>query len=83
MLTSPAPYGWESADWLEYPGHLGKDYGWFNADIAGSRRVVAAATGVVVEVYAGGGDNQRWGNRVVIDHGGDGGAGHVVVELFA
>lgn len=67
FLTSPAPWGWESRGWVE-GSHRGIDYGWYNANIAGSRRVVAAAPGRVVEVYSLGGFNQGWGNRVVIEH---------------
>ena len=66
-LSSPAPWGWKSRGWVS-GSHRGIDYGWYNADPAGSRRVVAAAGGRVVEVYSGGGYNQGWGNRVVIEH---------------
>lgn len=68
IITSPAPWGWQSADWMSYTGHRGKDYGWYNANVAQSRQVVAAAPGRVVEVYGAGGDNLGWGNRVVIEH---------------
>jgi len=50
--------------------HEGIDYGWYNADPAGSQRVFAAAAGKVVSVNDGGGYNGGWGNRVVIEHAG-------------
>lgn len=64
MLTLPAAKVWHSG-WDEPRGHKGQDFGWGAGD-----QVLAAAPGVVVEVYGGGGYNGGWGNRVVISHGG-------------
>lgn len=61
-----APYngGWES-----YAGHKGIDYGWRTADPVRTQRVYAALGGRVSSVYRDGGNNNDWGNRVIIDHG--------------
>lgn len=56
--------GW----WGSYPGHQGLDYGWLNADPSRTKRIYAAYAGVVVSVYALGGNNQDWGNRIIIEH---------------
>jgi hypothetical protein len=55
--------------WITGAGrHSGIDYGWYNADPEGSRRVHAAAPGKVISVYNGGGSNDGWGCRVIIEH---------------
>lgn len=54
--------------WGSYAGHKGLDYGWLNADPARTRQVYAAYEGAVVSVYGGGGYNEGWGNRVIIEH---------------
>lgn len=67
-MINPAPGGWFVRGWI--PGdHRGTDFGWFNADVDGSRRVVAAAAGTVISESVGGGYNDGWGNQYVIDHG--------------
>ena len=43
--------------------HSGQDYGWGSGD-----QVLAAAPGRVIYVYRGGGYNQGWGNRVIVEH---------------
>ncbi len=58
-----------TAWWFSYPNHRGLDYGWRTVDPGRTKRIYAAFRGVVKSVYRGGGDNQGWGNRVVIDHG--------------
>ena len=67
-LESPAPWGWESQPFKPGGVHNGIDWGWFNRDPAGSRRVVAAAPGRVIEVANNAGHNRGWGNRVAIAH---------------
>jgi hypothetical protein len=66
-LSNPCPWGWQSRGFTA-GAHRGIDYGWYNADPAGSRRVIAAAPGRVIEIYNGGGWNQGWGSRVMIEH---------------
>lgn len=67
-FINPAPDGWLVRGWI--PGdHRGTDFGWYNANIDGSRRVVAAAPGRVVSESVGGGYNDGWGNQYIIDHG--------------
>ena len=61
-LSLPAAKTWHTG-WMGYPGHRGQDFGWGDGD-----QVLAAAPGTIVEVYAGGGYNGGWGNRVVIEH---------------
>lgn len=52
------------------PGvHRGIDYGWSSSQWDESHRILAALGGVVSSAYSGGGRNQGWGNRIVIDHG--------------
>lgn len=72
-LQSPAPWGWKGIPFgsTEPPysasnRHRGQDWGWYNADIKGSRRVVSPVEGTVTAVYAGGGYNNGWGNRVEV-----------------
>jgi hypothetical protein len=67
-LTTPAPWGWESQPFKPGGVHNGIDWGWFNRDPAGTRRVVAAAPGRVIEVANNAGFNRGWGNRVAIAH---------------
>lgn len=43
--------------------HSGQDYGWASGDV-----VKAAADGVVVSAYGGGGYNGGWGNRIIVEH---------------
>lgn len=67
-MINPAPGGWFVRGWI--PGdHRGTDLGWYNADVDGSRRIVAAAAGTVISESVGGGYNDGWGNQYVIDHG--------------
>lgn len=56
--------GW----WGSYAGHKGLDYGFLKADPARTQQVYAAYAGTVVSVYGGGGYNEGWGNRVIIEH---------------
>lgn len=67
-MINPAPGGWFVRGWI--PGdHRGTDLGWYNADVDGSRRIVAVAAGTVISESVGGGYNDGWGNQYVIDHG--------------
>lgn len=67
-MINPAPNGWLVRGWI--PGeHRGTDFGWYNADIDGSRRVVIAAPGAVIYESRGGGYNDGWGNQYIVDHG--------------
>ncbi|WP_120265009.1 M23 family metallopeptidase [Microbacterium sp. AG238] len=61
-----APY---KGGWGSYTGHRGIDYGWWTADPVRTQRVYAALGGRVSSVYRDGGNNNDWGNRVIIDHG--------------
>jgi hypothetical protein len=49
-------------------GHDGIDYGWYNADPAGSQRTFAAAPGTVTSVTNTSGWGSGWGSRIVIAH---------------
>lgn len=67
-MISPAPAGWRGRGWI--PGvHRGTDFGYYNADPEGTKRVVSAAAGTVVHESVGGGWNDGWGNQYIIDHG--------------
>ena len=67
-LVSPAPYGWSDYGWGAWAGHKGRDYGWYNRDIAGSRQTFFAAPGKVVLVQDNAGYNQGFGNRIQVEH---------------
>lgn len=54
--------------WMSYPGHRALDYGFLNADPVRTKRIYAAYSGVVVYAYSGGGDNDGWGNRIIVEH---------------
>lgn len=67
-LINPAPRGWQSQGWVD-GSHRGTDKGFYNADLEGTKEIVAAAAGKVISVYTAGGYNGGWGNHVIIDHG--------------
>lgn len=75
MLISPAPFGWRNEEFAfgstKHPykpsrPHQGQDWGYFYSNYDRSRIIVAAHSGVVESVYSGGGNNNNWGNRIVI-----------------
>ena len=67
-MINPAPKGWRGRGWI--PGvHRGTDFGFYNADPAGTKEVVVAADGTVIDESYGGGNNDGWGNQYIVDHG--------------
>ena len=69
-LVKPTPSnyfvrGWSTAG----SGHRGIDYGYEKNNVENSTKILAAADGVVIDVYTGSGYNQGWGRRIRIDHG--------------
>lgn len=67
-LVKPTPSNNLSRGWI--PGtHRGIDYGWQTSRPEESMKILAAAAGIVLDVYTGSGYNQGWGRRIRIDHG--------------
>lgn len=74
-LISPAPkglegipFGYMQKPYAPWNTHRGDDWKWRVLNPIASRKVVASAAGKVVSVYGGGGYNEGYGNRVVIEH---------------
>lgn len=74
ILSHPVEIVRITTDWMGYPNHKGRDYGWVVWAITRSRRVKAAASGRVVRVMKGFGPgrtasgNYGYGNQVIIEH---------------
>lgn len=67
-LVRPTPSTYTSRGWID-GSHRGIDYGYLIADVDTSTRILAAAAGTVLDVYAGTGYNLGWGRRIRVDHG--------------
>ena len=76
-LISPAPFGWANLPFGStqrpysiFNRHRGKDWGWYIADPAKSRRVVAPVDGEIIAAYdgftTGKTQNGGWGNYIAI-----------------
>lgn len=67
-LIKPTPSNNLVRGWGGPTNHKGIDYGWQYTRWVVSRRVLAAAPGIVVAVWGNGSYNLGWGNRIVIKH---------------
>lgn len=68
LLVKPTPSNNFVRGW-ELGVHRGMDWGWQWSRITESRKILAAAPGVVKSIYDGPEGNGGWGRRIVIDHG--------------